>query len=65
MYAVNKGHATGVDSYRSNSSTTLRKETEARYNVLDAIDTIRDLLDISTEFLTERERSSILREFSA
>lgn len=43
------------------SGATLSEVAQARKNVLDAFDRVRNLLDVSTELLTESQRGGILQ----
>lgn len=51
---------TSVES-SSDSGSSLSEFREARQNVLDSFNTVRDLLNVTGELLTESQRSSVLQ----
>ena len=47
-------------THSSDSSPTLSKVTQAREDITNSVNAIRDLLDIAAELLTKSERRCIL-----
>ena len=47
-------------TYSTNSSTTLSQEAQTRQGVLDALDAVRQLLNVATELLAEGKGCGIL-----
>ena len=47
-------------TYSTNSSTTLSQEAQTRQGVLDALDAVRQLLNVATELLAKSQRLRVL-----
>lgn len=54
------GAAESGDPYSADCGTALREHAQARQGVLDALDAVGELLDITAELLAEGQRRSVL-----